>query len=205
MLIINICLNFLLLFSLIANAFSFNLKFRFEKSLSSKFNTALEVSKHRASYGQFLDTVPKKKDPKAEKLRASINLKEILSNVQDTQTGAQLRSERERNLVIAEKTIVSIDYTVPDKTRKWSKESIKEVIDTLNESYGHKSREEHNDNERVGMIDWDDFNTHGMMIISDYESSKTQKKVISWVKFHRQKRNIVFDHDKWIWTEKRKR
>lgn len=85
------------------------------------------------------------------------------------------------------------------KTRKWSDTEIMAVIQCLNKSYKGKDRSELTDEERVGLIDWLEFDLHASDLIDDYENDKTRKKVRSWIDYHRGKKEIMFDFDTWKW------
>lgn len=166
--------------------------------------SALFVSKHHSRYGQFLDTLPitNRKDPKIERLTQQLNVNELITTMDKSYSkGSDLKKNSPKSL----KTIKKLqpepfNYFPELKQRKWSNEQIYQVIDILNQSYDHKERNELTDEERVGVIDWDKFDTIATLEIDNYmEDMKIRKKVKSWIIFHREKREILFQENAWIW------
>jgi hypothetical protein len=176
-----------------ATSFTFN-----TRSVRSS-STALFGGSHRGRYGNFLDILPRPKDPKKEELLERLGVKDIEKRAPSA-TGQEKRKDRERDLKIAKAETPVIEYPVPLKKRNWSDEEIDTVIDCLNLSYGNKKREELSDKERIGLIDWSEFDMHAEERISDYSTPQVRNKVVSWIKYHIKKKEIRFDYDEWIFS-----
>lgn len=163
----------------------------------------LFASKHKASSGIFLDTIKPARSLPDEKLLKELNLGSLIKSQQDLDaiTGSELRKNRDRNLKNMQ-FLPSFDYSVPRKTRNMPDEQIMKIIQCLNLSYGGKSREELSDAERVGVINWADFDMHADEVIEGYaaEDEKLRKTLNGWIKYHRAKKDIVFDVDTWRWS-----
>lgn len=224
LIIIIMFLNYLIFYLSIFHIyiiFSYSLQFnsihiRSSKVLNSiktkyQSNFILYVSKHRASYGQFLDTVPFKKisNTKFDELKNNLDMKTLIKSQDEntSKTGKELRKDRERDLIEAKKNIPVFDYSVSLPQRKFTNEQIALIIDILNKSYGNKTREELSEKERLGMINWLEFDNIACDIYPDYDNDdgKIRKKLISWVRFHQEKREIKFEYDSWIWSPKNKK
>ena len=173
------------------------------KSVKSQFQyeTRLFAGKHHARYGNFLDAVPRPKDPKMEEVYTRLGIKESTSD--DKQTGDELRKNRTRNLKVAQFEFPVILDPPIVMQRKWSDEEVSTAMECLNLSYGKKSREELTDSERVGVINWSEFDKHAANLINNYETPLTQKKVVTWIKFHIKKRDVRFVVDTWMWSPDR--
>lgn len=178
-----------------------NAYFKSLSSTSIRPSTLLFGSKHHGRYGNFADALPRQQSKKVETLASQLNLP---SKSTDESTGAQLRSNRIRNLKIAQKSIPIIEYTSPPgATRNWSDDEINNCINILNLTYENKSREDLTDNERIGLIDWDKFDTFAMTMIPDYATNERVKtKVISWILYHRKKMDIRLKVDTWVFDPK---
>lgn len=165
---------------------------------------ALGARKHLAvTYGNFLDALPRKKTKKIADLAEKLGIDERLQNAGPA-TGDEQRRERERNLKVVAKTQdPTPNLQAPPKRRKWSDEEVSVAIECLNRSYSKRSREELSDEQRVGVIDWSLFDLHAEELIEDYasdeESIKVRSKVMSWIAYHRRKKDIRFEHDTWVW------
>jgi hypothetical protein len=63
-----------------------------------------------------------------------------------------------------------------------------------------RSREELSDEQRVGVIDWSIFDMHAEELSADYalEESRVRTKVMSWINYHRRKKDIRFEYDVWV-------
>jgi len=123
--------------------------------------------------------------------------------------GALLRRSRLRNLKEAKVQSDSIINVSPPPVtpRKWDEEDIANVVKCLNLSYGNRKREQLTDKQRLGIIDWAEFDLHAEQFIGGYnqdESPKVRGRVFSWVTFHVQKRDIRFNWDTWMWDPKPK-
>jgi hypothetical protein len=164
--------------------------------------TQLHAGKHHAAYGRFLDAAPRPKDKKMEALYDRLGLKEV-AKVDDVVTGAELRSQRTRDLKLAvlENPIIPVPSQEPE--RNWSDDEINRAIECLNLSYGGKTREELSDEQRVGVVDWSEFDKHAATLIADYDSPKIKKRVTSWIKYHIKKTDINFNFDKWVWSPRK--
>jgi hypothetical protein len=181
-----------------ANAYSFSLSSAKSQQLR---NSMLFAGKHHARYGNFLDAVPRPKDPKMEEVYERLGIKESTSD--SKQTGDELRKNRTRNLKVAQFEFPVILDPPIVMQRNWSEEEISTAIECLNLSYGKKAREELTDSERIGVINWSEFNKHALTLISGYETPLIQKKVSMWVKFHIKKRDVRFVVDTWMWSPDR--
>jgi len=167
--------------------------------ITSPFLTKSSLYGYRK--GDFLDP-PRPANKKMEDLakRLGVDKKEVFT------TGREMRSGRERNLKVVFNTQPDAEPNLYGiKTRKWSQEQIDAVIESLNASYEWKPREKLSDEQRVGLIDWDAFAVQANNIISNYsEDEKIQKKIKQWIVFHREKKEIRFEHDTWIFDTKPK-
>lgn len=163
--------------------------------------TRLFARQHKAvTYGGFLDGLARKRP------KEMVDVGERLGISQDTQigvaTGDDKRKERNRNLKQVTETQGPLpDLHPPQQKRKWSDLQISQAIEALNRSYGRVAREELTDEQRIGVIDWSKFDAHAGDLIPDYTAPglRTRTKVVSWVAYHRRKKDIRFEHDKWIW------
>ena len=165
---------------------------------------ALGARKHLAvTYGNFLDALPRKKTKKITDLAEKLGIDERVQNAAPA-TGDEQRRERERNLKVVAKTQdPTPNLQAPPKRRKWSDEEVSVAIECLNRSYSRRSREELSEEQRVGVIDWSVFDLHAEELIADYASDeggiKVRSKVMSWINYHRRKKDIRFEHDTWVW------
>lgn len=163
--------------------------------------TRLFARQHKAvTYGGFLDGLARKRP------KEMVDVGERLGISQETQvgvaTGDDKRKERNRNLKQVTETQGPLpDLHPPQQKRKWSDLQISQAIEALNRSYGRVSREELTDEQRIGVIDWSKFDAHAADLIPNYTATglRTRTKVVSWVAYHRRKKDIRFEHDKWIW------
>ena len=141
--------------------------------------------------------MPTGKASKIKRLVENIDLQEAVK------TGAELRSSHIRNLKEAQKAIPVVEYrSPPGQTRNWSDEEINQAIICLNLNYGNKPREELSDEERVGLINWEVFDTHAATVIPNYTDERTRKKVISWILYHRKKMDIRYVNSQWVFDPK---
>lgn len=163
--------------------------------------TKLDMArKHLAvTYGGFLDGLPRKRP------KEMVEVAERLSINEDTQsgvvTGDDKRRERNRNLKQVTETQGPLpDLHPPAQKRKWTDLQISQAIECLNRSYGRVARELLTDEQRVGVIDWPKFDTHAAQLIPGYsvEGQRVRTKVVSWVAYHRRKKDIRFEVDRWI-------
>jgi hypothetical protein len=158
-------------------------------------------SKHTARYGNFADSMPRQKNRKMEDLASRLNL----PSGDSVKTGDDLRRSRLRNLKEAQKAIPIIEYTSPPgATRNWSDEEINNAIKCLNLTYGNKPRSELSDDERIGIVNWDEFDKHAETVIVDYTTERVRKNVISWILYHRKKMDIRYvpTSSQWIFDPK---
>ena len=166
-----------------------------------QYSSALFAGKHHARYGNFLDAVPRPKDPKMEEVYERLGIKESTSDAM--QTGDELRKNRTRNLKVAQFEFPVVLEPVIQGVRKWSEDEVNTAMECLNLSYGKKTREELTDSERIGLIDWNEFDKHAMSLIKDYETPLARKKTVTWIKFHIKKRDVRFVTDTWMWAPDR--
>ena len=192
--------TFQVIFCALAVVDGYSLTARTVKS-QFQYETRLFAGKHHARYGNFLDAVPRPKDPKMEEVYTRLGIKESTSD--DKQTGDELRKNRTRNLKVAQFEFPVILDPPIVMQRKWSDEEVATAMECLNLSYGKKSREELTDSERVGVINWSEFDKHAATLINGYEIPLTQKKVVTWIKFHIKKRDVRFVVDTWMWSPDR--
>ena len=89
-----------------------------------------------------------------------------------------------------------------DISRKYDDEVIANIIKCLNLSYGNKPREELSNEQRLGIVDWSEFDIYAEDTLNNYDDMKGREKIISWIKFHIRKRDIRFHYDAWIWDPK---
>ena len=164
-------------------------------------STELFAGKHHARYGNFLDAVPRPKDPKMEEVYSRLGIKESTSD--SMQTGDELRKNRTRNLKVAQFEFPVILDPPIVMQRNWSEEEISTAMECLNLSYGKKSREELTDSERIGLINWSEFDKHAETLIKDYNIPLTKKKVVTWIKFHIKKRDVRLVVETWMWSPDR--
>jgi hypothetical protein len=196
----------IVLLSSIQSFQNLQLRYSVRKSTSSSETSfsQLFVSKHYARYGQFLDTVKRRKDDREKLLNNVLSDDELKKYQREATTGDELKKAKERNLKIAQKQIPTFDYGSSMKTRKWSQDQINDVIECLNRSYNGKERSELTDEERVGVIDWFEFDKHADEVIESYaDDEKLRKKVKSWVEYHREKKEIRFENDTWLWKARK--
>ena len=175
------------------------LSYRPASTPSVSILSPLYGSKHHARYGNFADSLPRTKSNKMKELETQLNIPKVEG---DVTTGADLRRSRLRNLKEAQKAIPVIDYGSPEaKVRKWSDEEIERVIECLNLSYGKKKKSELSDEERVGVINWENFDLHASSLIPDYTAlPRTRKNIISWILYHRKKMDIRYVEAKGGWV-----
>ena len=194
-------LNFYILFS---TSLAYNL-IQFKKSA----DFSLLASKHRASYGSFIDRLDSKKIKKIDNFQKTLdidveNLKEVESKFQ---SGDDLRKSRNRDLNEVkrdQKEVVRFSPLVPKSKR--SKEDIDLILKCLNTSYGYPTTlEELTDDERVGLINWEEFDKAALQLIENYSDKQVQTKIKNWIIFHRRKNDIRFEIHEWIWKPRIKR
>ena len=174
---------------------------RGSSSCSSSY-FVLHGSNHLGRYGAFIDTFPRPKNKKAEKLANEINLP---TNIQ-SENGADLRRNRERNLKTYKENNPYDVIKVPEVPMNLTPEAIASVIKSLNMILNNKTRSELSDAERVGLVNWYEFDKIARVEIDNYETdSRYQKKLLSWTKYHIRKRDIVFAEEKWFWDNTRLR
>jgi len=184
--------------------------------------------KHKGKVGAFIENlpsiIPKPTALTAEKKEIIERLAPILNEMDEEKAGqktnrrgtagargegALLRRSRLRNLKEAKVQSDSVVNVPPPPVmpRKWGPEEVANVVKCLNLSYGNRKREELNDKQRLGIIDWAEFDLHAEQIIPGYNqegNTKVRSRVFSWVTFHIQKRDIRFNWDKWLWDPKPK-
>jgi hypothetical protein len=167
----------------------------------SRHSTELYAGKHHARFGNFLELVPRPKRPEMEELYSKLDIKE--GTAEEMMTGDDLRKSRTRNL---KQAVFEFPVVLPPPiviSGKWSEEEISVAMECLNLSYGKKKREELTDSERVGVIDWNEFDKHAINLIANYEIPLTKKKVTTWIQFHIKKRDVRFVTDTWMWSPDR--
>jgi len=164
-------------------------------------STSLWARKHLAvTYGGFLDSLPRRKPKKIQDLADKLGINEQVQK-EGAKTGDEQRSSREKDLKIVAKTQPETpNLHPPPKRRKWAEDEIALAIECLNGSYSMRSREELSDEQRVGVIDWSIFDMHAEELIADYalEESRVRTKVMSWINYHRRKKDIRFEYDVWV-------
>ena len=175
-------------------------------------STALGARKHLAvTYGNFLESIPRKKPKKLVELADRLGIDESVQ-AEGAATGDEQRRARTRDLKkVAETQPPLPNLHPPTARRKWTDEEVAVAIECLNRSYGGRSREELSEEQRVGVIDWSLFDLHAEELIADYTlqggqgaegaegAGKVRSKVMSWINYHRRKRDIRFEHDTWVW------
>lgn len=170
---------------------------------TSYSSVILHGSKHSGRYGSFIDTFPRPKNKKAEKLASEINLPD--KTIQ-TQNGADLRRNRERNLRTYKENNPYDVIRVPEVPMNLPPETIFAIIKTLNLILNGKDRAELTDAERVGVINWSEFESISNIEIDGFETDlKFRKKLLSWTRYHIRKRDIVFKDNMWLWDNTRLR
>lgn len=123
-------------------------------------------------------------------------------------TGAELKKARTRNLV---KYKQENPYDVVRTQLKpfiFDQSTINGVLKTLNLILNGRDKSQLSDAERVGVINWYSFHDIASVEIEDFDSDeKMREKLISWVKYHIRKGDIVFDLEKslWKWDQTRLR
>ena len=154
----------------------------------------LFAKKHLASLGIFPDQFKRIKNEKLKKLYNSIDIDTKELDKEDFDTGSEKRSKRNRNLkeVKAELDEISkYSTTAPtnleQKTSR-STEEINQIVESLNQLLHSKDKIEERD--RIGYIDFFDFDNIAKNLIKDYENDTKAKDIQSWVNFHRQKREL---------------
>ena len=187
-------------FSLSVNSF----KYHHSRICSSPYSAIiLYGSKHSGRYGSFIDTFPRPKNKKAEKLASEINLPD--KTIQ-TQNGADLRRNRERNLKTYKENNPYDVIRVPEVPMNMQPETVFAIIKTLNVILDGKDRAALTDAERVGVINWSEFDRIGKIEIDGFGTDiKFHKKLLSWTKYHIRKRDIVFKDNVWLWDNTRLR
>lgn len=164
-------------------------------------STRLYAGKHHARYGNFLDAVPRPISSRDKLIYERLGIKKTLDS--DMKTGDELRKERTRNLKVAVNEFPVILPPPIIIQKNWSEEEILTAMECLNLSYGKRTREELNDSQRVGVIDWAEFDKHALHLIKDYETPLITKKVTTWIKFHIKKRDVRFVVETWMWAPDR--
>ena len=195
------CLCLLLLIAISVDSYTLK-NYRTEPSFHQR-STQLFARKHHARWGNFIDAIPRPANTKMDALYTRLSLKEK-SGVASVQTGDDLRKTRTRDLkeAVLERPVEAELEMYPKfiPQRKWNTEEINVAIECLNLSYGKKTREELDQSQRLGVIDWEAFDVHGSVHIPDYESIQKRKKVYNWIKYHIKKRDIAFEFDTWKWA-----
>jgi len=166
------------------------------------FSFKLEASKHHARYGQFLDRLEPKKDTKMNEVLSKLDIKSFDKFANDLVTGDQLRSSRQRNLVIAQKELPTEDLSGPARTSKWTNDDITSMIGCLNKCLANQVSKGLTDETRLGLIDWIEFDNVASNIIINYDSERTKTNIKNWIKYHRQRKEIVIDKLEWKWIPK---
>ena len=195
------CFILLLLVAIGVESYSLKSYHRSDPSYIQR-GTQLFARKHHARWGNFIDAIPRPANTKMDALYTRLSLKEK-SGVAGVRTGDDLRKTRTRDLKEAvlenpvEAELEMYPKFIPQ--RKWNIEEINVAIECLNLSYGKKNREELDQSQRLGVIDWAAFDVHGSVLITDYESIQKRKKVYNWIKYHIKKRDIAFEFDTWKW------
>jgi len=170
-------------------------------SIDQRLAFTIDGSSHKGRYGQFVDTFNPKPEQSYKKLVSNID--DIISGIpNDVDNGATLRKSRERNLKIAESTLPTEDNSIPRPQRKRSNTEIEIIVKCLNLSYGDvTSREDLTKEQRVGVIDWGLFDDHARQLIESYnESDIVRKRIKSWIKYHREKKEISLVDASWMWV-----
>lgn len=178
------------------------------KDIHNFKDTAIFTSKHYGRFGQFPDVFDSQRPVDSyKKLVGEIDVGDFLDDSAGFKSGSQKRKERERDLNVAKANSITEIYAAPGKQRKWNQQEINEVISCLNLSYGIRCRDDLTASQRVGLIDWGKFDEEASKIISGYEDPviNVKKKVVSWIKFHREKREIEFIGTEWKWIPRSKK
>ena len=169
---------------------------------SSFSSTVLYGSHHLGRYGAFIDTFPRPKNKKAEKLANEIKLPENIQSI----NGADLRRKRERNLKTYKVNNPYDVIKVPEVPMNMAPETIASILKSLNMLLNNRARSELSDTERVGLVNWSEFDKIATSEIEQYGTDlKFQRKLLSWTRYHIRKRDIVFQDQAWFWDNSRLR
>lgn len=128
-------------------------------------------------------------------------LEEIYDNLDDKskemwrKTGQELRSNRERDLKKAHAQTKVRTKMVPIKERTFDEEDITAVITALNKTIQGKAIEDLLKNERMGFVDWRAFHEAATELVPDYDNEMVRRKTRSWIRFHKEKEDIIFNLD----------
>lgn len=160
-----------------------------------KLSFSLFGSRHLGRYGSFVDTFQRPKNKQMDEMYKTLNLP-----ASTDKNGAELKKGRERNLVKYKQENPYDVVRTPLKPFKFDQSTVDGVLKTLNLIINGRDRSQLSDAERVGVINWFAFNEIANNEIEDFESdAKMRDKLISWVKYHIRKGDIVFDLEKCVW------
>jgi len=183
-----LCLFFL------RSIFSYQSFFLTPKTKSTN-NVCLYGSRHLGRYGSFVDTFQRPKDKKMADMYQSLNLAPSTDK-----NGAELKKSRTRNLVKYKQENPYDVIRTQLKPFRFDQSTIDGVLKTLNMILGGRDRSQLSDAERVGVINWYSFDEIANKEIENFETDgKMRDKLISWVKYHIRKGDIVFDLEKSLW------
>lgn len=172
-------------------------------SVHDKNIIRLFASKHHASYGVFIDSYDRLKDPKIKSFQSAFNAEELEDKSIAHISGSDLRKRRVRNLkTVFDTQPEAIKFTPPKLSSKKSPEEVCAILDCLNKLYETKERNALNEEERAGLIDWNKFDVIAASYLNTASySGSNRTKLINWIKFHVKKRDIKFVNDRFIWTK----
>jgi hypothetical protein len=149
-----------------------------------------------------LNISPKRKE---KRIVETIRKSDFDSSLSDdsTSTGNDLRKNRNKDLKTVKRDQPKVLRPI-GKVSNWNQTDIDLVITSLNLSYGDKSREELTATQRVGLINWVDFNKFVSIDKEGYEEDeRLQHKFTTWTAYHVKKGDIKFLFDKWIWKPRK--
>lgn len=183
-------------FLLIASSFGLNL----QTLQKSRFNYALCGSHHLGRYGNFLDSLSRPRNKPMEELQKKLNIKDD----KEVKSGADLRKNRERNLRTYTENNPYDVIKIPEKPFSFSPETIKSIVETLNNSIQGQGPDTSRLADRIGLINWTDFSLLAENDIPGFAGSPSfQKNLISWTRYHIRKGDIVRKGSMWTWDSTR--
>lgn len=158
-------------------------------------NFALYGSRHLGRYGSFVDTFQKPKNKQMDELYKNLEIP-----TSTDKSGAELRRDRERNLVKYKQENPYDVIRTPLKPLNFDQNTVNSVLKTLNMILNGRDKSQLSDAERVGVINWFAFEEIANTEIEDFQSNpKMREKLISWIKYHIRKDDIRFDLESSVW------
>jgi len=157
----------------------------------------LHAKKHLASAGIFPDQLLRKKDEKTAKLYKDIaaTIDPSVLKSEGIETGASLRSGRNRDLKEVKKELDAVAATMPplnpiiQPRRKRTDEDVVIIVQVLNKMLS--SKQKLTDEQKLGVIDLIEFKEIASTHIPNYANDpKVVKSVHSWITYHRRKKEL---------------